>query len=84
MANDDESVGRNYAASVDGDVTGGGVAPAKAPRQWCNNTMYGNFNPGTSHERDIFTKKKKGLVDDKKFEVSTKNAGSIFTYLIGK
>ena len=84
MANDDESVRSSNAASVDGGGTVGGAAPAKAPEQWCENPMYGDFNPGTSHGRDIFSKKTKGLTDDKKFEVSTKDAGAIRKYLIGK
>ena len=46
--------------------------------------MYGDFNPGTSHGRDIFSKKTKGLADDKKFEVTTKDAGSICKFLVGK
>ena len=46
--------------------------------------MYGDFNPGTSHGRDIFSKKTKGLVDDKKFNVMTKDVGAIRKSLIGK
>ena len=55
MTNDsDDSVDSNNATSVDGGATGGGTATAKAPEQWCKNPMYGDFNPGTSHGRDIF------------------------------
>ena len=55
-----------------------------APEQWCKNPMYDNFNPGTSHRRDIFSKKTKGLADDKRFDVTTKYAGVIQKVLIGK
>ena len=85
MTNDsDDSVDSNNAASVDGGATGGGTATAKAPEQWCENPMYGDFNPGTSHGRDIFSKKTKGLADDKKFEVTTRDAGAIRKFLVGK
>ena len=77
MAAEDDSVATNKAAPVDGGATGGGAAPARAPEQWCETPMYGDFNPGTSHGRDIFSKKTKGLADDKKFEVSTKDASTI-------
>ena len=78
MANGDDSVNSNSAASVDGGTT------AKAPEQWCENPRYGDFNPGTSHGRDIFSKKTKGLADDKKFDVTTKDAGAICKFPIGK
>jgi hypothetical protein len=84
MANDDESVDSNHAVSVNGGATGGRAAPAKAPEQWYENPMYGNFNPGTSHGREIFFKKRKGLADDKEFKVLTKDSGAICKYLIEK
>ena len=46
--------------------------------------MYGNSNPETSHGRDIFSKKTKGLADDTKFDVTTKDADVIHKFLIGK
>ena len=46
--------------------------------------MYCNFNPGTSHERDIFFRKVKDLADDKKFGVTTKDAGASRKFLIGE
>ena len=87
MANEDDSVSShnsNNTASVDGGTSGGGTTKTKAPEQWCKNPMYGDFNPGTSHGRDIFSKKTKGLADDKKFNVTTKDAGAICKFLIGK
>ena len=94
MAADDTSVSSSNAGTVGtgvavggagvGGAGLGGAGPAKAPEQWCENPMYGDFNPGNSHGRDIFSKKTKGLADDKKFEVSTKDAGAIRKYLIGK
>ena len=45
--------------------------------------MYGDFNPRTSQWRDIFSKKTKGLVDNKRFDVTTKDAGAIHKFLIG-
>ena len=46
--------------------------------------MFGDFNPGTSHGRDSFAKKKQGLADDKKFKTTTKDVGTIHKYLVGK
>ena len=83
MTNDsDDSVDGNNAASVDGGATGGGTATAKAPEQWCKNPMYGEFNPRTSHGRDLFSKKIKGLADNKKFDVTTKDAGAVCKCLL--
>ena len=87
MVNDDDSVSSrnsNNTVSVDGDTAGDGTATTKAPEQWCENPIYGDFNPGTSHGRDMFSKKTKELVDDKKIDVTTKDAGKIRKFLIGK
>ena len=59
MANKDDSVDSNEAASVYGGGTGGRTATAKTPEQWCENPMYGDFNPGTSHGRDLFPRSQK-------------------------
>jgi hypothetical protein len=43
--------------------------------------MYRYFNPGTFHRKYIFSKKIKGLTDDKKFEVSTTHVNIVCMYL---
>lgn len=81
MAADDESFDANQGAPVDGGKTGGGAAPAKAPEKvWEPKWGFQSCNLS----RGILFKKTRGLLDDKKFEVSTKDAVAIFKYLVGK
>ena len=53
-------------------------APAPQPNsRWCANPMAGNFDPGTPHGREIFKNKTRGLPDDQKFALTTKDAPEI-------
>ena len=60
-------------------------APAPQPNsKWCANPMAGNFDPGTPHGREIFKNKTRGLPDDQRFALTTKDAPEIRKFLMGR
>ena len=69
MTADDNSVNSSNAGSVGpgGAVGGagvggagvGGARPARTPEKWCENPMYGDFNPGTLTGETFFPRRQK-------------------------
>ena len=52
--------------------------------RWCANPMTADFDPGTPYGQKIFESKTRGLSEDKKFEVTSKEGAEIRKFLMGK
>ena len=52
--------------------------------RWCANPMTADFDPGTPQGQKIFDSKTRGLPEDRKFEVTSKEGAVIRKFLMGK
>ena len=59
--------------------------PAQAPSsRCCANPMTANFDPGTLQGQKIFDAKTQGLLENKTFEITTREGAALRKYLLGR